>query len=47
MILNIQTRYRAVLDAVLKTSGDDLIEGLKAFIEASMLNIFEILKKFH
>lgn len=27
-------KYRAVLDAVLKTSGDDLIEGLKAFIEA-------------
>lgn len=27
-------RYRSVLDAILKTSGDELIDGLKAFVEA-------------
>lgn len=29
-------RYRSILDAILTSSGDDLAETLKVFIEASM-----------
>jgi hypothetical protein len=29
-------RYRSILDAILTSSGDDLTETLKVFIEASM-----------
>ena len=34
-ITKVSFRYRGVLEIVLKSSGEELIEGLKAFIEAS------------